>query len=137
MAERCPIFNMGFTVPTMATPTLTLSPDLDLLQDLDMSNDEEFFFMDGSELVQEEGNINTFSPLATEVDQAQVRCKIDIHRQLLTFMTGVQMHVCAISTAGSRQRVHFNGWTPITNSDDETAGDPVTLLERQLDHGRA
>jgi hypothetical protein len=75
MAERCPVFNMGITVPTMATPALTLSPDLDLLHNLDMSNEEEFFFMDGSELVLEEDNIDTFTPLATEVDQAQVRLR--------------------------------------------------------------
>ena len=77
MAERCPVLNMGITVPTMAAPTLTFSPDLDLLQDLDISNEEEFFFMDGPELMLEEGDIDNFSPLATEVDQAQVCCKIE------------------------------------------------------------
>lgn len=60
----------------MATPTLTLSPDLDLLQDLDMSDEQELFLMDGSEFVLEEGNIDTLSPLAAEVDEAQVCCKI-------------------------------------------------------------
>jgi hypothetical protein len=79
MAERCPILNMGISLPTIATPTLTRSPNWDLLQDLDMSDEQEFFLMDGSELVLGEDNINTVSPLAAEVDQAQVRCKIETH----------------------------------------------------------
>jgi hypothetical protein len=137
MAERCPVFNMGFTAPTMATPALTLSPDSELLQDLEMSNEEEFFFMDVSELVLEGNNIDTVSPLATEVDQARVLCVIDTHGQILTFMTGRQIHVCAISTAEGRQRVQVFGWTTHTESNDEPAGDPIALLERQLGHGRA
>lgn len=86
----------------MATPTLTLSPNLGLLQDLDMGIDEDFFSIDGSDLVLEEGNIDTFSPLATEVDQAQVRRKIETHCQLLTCMTDRQIYECAIRKIGSR-----------------------------------
>lgn len=64
----------------MATPTLTLSPNSDLLQDLEMSDQqEEFFLMDGPEFALDEGNIDILSPLAAEVDQAQVRCKIEYH----------------------------------------------------------
>jgi hypothetical protein len=64
----------------MATPTLTLSPNLDhLLQDLEMNNEQVLFPMDGTEFVLEEDNIDTLSPLAAEVDQAQVCCKIEIH----------------------------------------------------------
>lgn len=33
--------------------------------------------MDDTEFVLDEGNINTLSPLAAEVDQAQVRCEIE------------------------------------------------------------
>lgn len=77
MAERYPVPNMGITVPTMATPTLTLSPNLDLLQDLEMINEQELFLMDDTEFVPDEGNINTLSPLVAEVDQAQVRCWIE------------------------------------------------------------
>lgn len=77
MAERYPVPNMGITVPTMATPTLTLSPNLDLLQDLEMINEQELFSMDDTEFVLDEGNINTLSPLVAEVDQAQVRCWIE------------------------------------------------------------
>lgn len=77
MVERYPVPNMGISVPTMATPTLTLSPNLDLLQDLEMINEQELFLMDDTGFVLDEGNINTLSPLAAEVDQAQVRCEIE------------------------------------------------------------
>ena len=40
---------------------------------------EEFFLMDGPEFALDEGNIDILSPLAAEVDQAQVRCKIEYH----------------------------------------------------------
>jgi len=80
MAERYPVPSMGISVPTMATPTLTLSPNLDhLLQDLEMNNEEVLFPMDGTEFMLEEDNIDTLSPLAAEVDQAQVCCRIEIH----------------------------------------------------------
>ena len=76
MAEKYPVPKMGISVPTMATPTLTLSPNSDLLQDLEMINEQEFFSMDGTEFMLDEGNIDTLSPLAAEVDQAQVRHEI-------------------------------------------------------------
>lgn len=77
MAERFSVPNMGISVPTMATPTLTLSPNLDLLQDLEMSNEQEFFLMDGTDFMLDEANIDTLSPLAAEVDQAQVCYEIE------------------------------------------------------------
>lgn len=77
MAQRYPAPNMEISVPTTATPTLTISPNLDLLQDLEMSNEQEFFFMDGTEFVLDEDNIDTLSPLAAEADRAQVRCEIE------------------------------------------------------------
>jgi hypothetical protein len=66
---------MGISVPTRATPTVALAPDLDLnlLQDLDMSNEPALFSMDGSGLALEEDNINTYSQLTDDIDQAQVR----------------------------------------------------------------
>jgi hypothetical protein len=63
----------------MATPTLILSSNLDLLHDLDMSNEEELSPTYGSELVLEEGNVDPSSPFAAEVDHAQVCCKIETH----------------------------------------------------------
>ena len=89
MAERWPAPNMGISVPTMATPTLTLSPSLDFLQKLDVSDEQEYFFTDESEFMLGEDNINTFSPLAAEIDQAQVRRRIKSYRQPLTFITGL------------------------------------------------
>jgi hypothetical protein len=77
MAERYLVPNMGISVPTMATPTLTLSPNLDLLQDLEMSNEQEFFLMDGTDFMLDEVNIDTLSPLSAEVDQAQVCYEIE------------------------------------------------------------
>lgn len=77
MAERYSVPNMGISVPTTATPTLTLSPNSDLLQDLEMINEQELFLMDDTEFVLDEGNITTLSPLAAEVDQARVRCEIE------------------------------------------------------------
>lgn len=80
MAGGHSVPNMGISIPTMATPTLTLSPNLDLLQNLEMSDQqEEFFFMDGPEFALDEGNSDTLGPLTAEVDQAQVRCKIKYH----------------------------------------------------------
>jgi hypothetical protein len=73
-----------------------------------MSNEQEFFLMDGSEFVLEEENIDSVSPLAAE---AQVCCNIETHGQSLTITTGMQMYVCAASNGGSRQRVQVTGWT--------------------------
>jgi hypothetical protein len=67
-----------------------------------MGNEEDLFSIDGSDLVREKGNIDTSSPLATEVDQAQVRRKIATHCQLLTRMTERQIYECTIGKIGSR-----------------------------------
>ena len=42
-----------------------------------MSNEQEFFSMDGTDFMLEEGNIDTLSPLSAEVDQAQVCYEIE------------------------------------------------------------
>lgn len=70
MAQRYLVPNMGMPAVTMAPAIVSLAPDL--LQDFDLSSNQDLFQMDDSELMLEDDNLDTLGPLLADVDQARV-----------------------------------------------------------------
>jgi hypothetical protein len=133
MAQRYSPPNKGTTTATMASPMLSIAPEL--LHDFDMNDELEVFHMDGTDDVQEDGHLDTLKSLEVDVDQAQVCQKRIILSQSPDRVIGLRLFVRAICENKDRQCLEVNidpVGSPFSRNADKTNGCTAASSDRPL-----